>query len=96
MKIRPLGDRVLVSRIESESVTAGGIMVPDNAKEKRDHAIVVGVGDGRVLDDGTMQPLAVKVGDRVLFAKYGGTELELDGKKLLMLGEGDVLAIVES
>jgi chaperonin GroES len=95
MQIRPLGDRVLVSRIEAESVTTGGLLVPDNAKEKKDRATVIAVGDGRVMDDGAVIPLDVRAGDLVLFGRYCGTEVEVDGKKLLMIGEDDVLAIIE-
>lgn len=93
MKIRPLGDRVLVVRLPEEAVTPGGILIPDNAKEKPTRAKVLAAGPGRFLDDGSLRPLDVKAGDIVLFGKYSGTELELDGEKMLMLSENDILAI---
>jgi chaperonin GroES len=94
-KIRPLGDRVLVSRVEAESKTAGGILLPDSAKEKPREGKVVAIGDGRVLDDGTRSTFSVKVGDRVLFTSYGGTEVKFGGNEYLIMDEKDILGIVE-
>jgi len=93
--IRPLGDRVLVSRVEAESKTAGGILLPDSAKEKPREGKVVAIGDGRVLDDGTRSTFSVKVGDRVLFTSYGGTEVKYGGQEYLIMDEKDILGIVE-
>ena len=95
MKIRPLDDRVVVQPLEAEEKTAGGIVIPDSAKEKPQRGKVIAVGEGRLLDDGTRAPVAVKKGDVVLYAKYGGTETEVDGKDLLILKESDILAKVE-
>ena len=94
--IRPLGDRVLVSRVEAESKTAGGILLPDSAKEKPREGKVVAIGDGRVLDDGTRSTFSVKVGDRVLFTSYGGTEVKFGGQEYLIMDEKDILGIVEA
>jgi chaperonin GroES len=96
MKIRPLGDRVLVSRVSPEAMSAGGIVIPETAKQAPTEAIVMAIGEGRLLDDGSIRPLAVKPGDRILFGKYIGTEIELDGEKLLMMGETDILGIIET
>jgi len=93
--IRPLGDRVLVSRVEAESKTAGGILLPDSAKEKPREGKVIAIGDGRVLDDGTRSTFSVKVGDRVLFTSYGGTEVKYGGNEYLIMDEKDILGIVE-
>ena len=95
MSIRPLGDRILVQRVEEESTTAGGIIIPDTAKEKPQQGKVVAVGNGRVNDDGKVQPLDVKKGDKVLFGKYSGTEVNLDGDEHLIIREDDVLGIIE-
>jgi chaperonin GroES len=95
MKIRPLDDRIVVEPLEAEEKTAGGIVIPDSAKEKPQRGKVIAVGEGRLLDDGTRAPVAVKKGDVVLYAKYGGTEIEVEGKDLLILKESDVLAKVE-
>ena len=95
MSIRPLGDRILVTRVEEESTTAGGIIIPDTAKEKPQEGKVVAVGNGRVTDDGKTQPLDVKKGDKVLFSKYAGTEINLDGAEHLIIREDDVLGIIE-
>jgi len=95
MSIRPLGDRILVQRVEEESTTAGGIIIPDSAKEKPQQGKVVAVGNGRVNDDGKTQPLDVKKGDKVLFGKYSGTEVNLDGDEHLIIREDDVLGIIE-
>jgi chaperonin GroES len=95
MKIRPLQDRIIVKRIEEEETTAGGIIIPDAAKEKSQEGKVVAVGKGKVLEDGKIQKLDVKKGDRVLFSKYAGTEITLEGEERLILREDDVLGIVE-
>ncbi len=95
MKIRPLQDRILVERIDEEKTSKGGILIPDTAKEKPQEGKVVAVGKGKVLEDGTIQPLEVQKGDRVLFAKYGGTEITLDGEDRLILREDDVLGILK-
>lgn len=95
MKIRPLHDRIIVKRLEEEEKTKGGIIIPDTAKEKPIEGRVIAVGDGRIKEDGTKIPLEVKVGDRVLFAKYGGTEIKIDGEEHLMMREDDILAIIE-
>lgn len=94
MKVRPLADRILVKRVEEETKTAGGILIPDNAKEKPMEASVVAVGAGKVLADGKLRPMEVKVGDRVLFSKYSGTEIKIDGTEHLILREDDILGIV--
>ncbi|HNQ64066.1 MAG TPA: co-chaperone GroES [Syntrophorhabdaceae bacterium] len=95
MKIKPLQDRILVKRIEEEEKTKGGIIIPDAAKEKPQEGKVVAVGDGKVLENGTKSPLTVKVGDKILFGKYSGTEIKVDGEEHLILREDDVLGIVE-
>jgi chaperonin GroES len=95
MKIRPLQDRILVKRIEEEAKTAGGIIIPDTAKEKPQEGKIVAVGAGKVLDDGKLQALDVKKGDRILFSKYSGTEVQIEGEEHLILREDDVLGIVE-
>lgn len=93
--IRPLGDRILVARLEAEEKTPGGIVIPDIAKDKPQLGDVQAVGPGRLLDDGTVHPVSVKAGDRVLFNKYGGAEVEIDGKKLIVMREDDILDVVE-
>lgn len=93
-KVRPLGDRVLVKRIESETKTKGGIIIPDTAKEKPQEAVVVAVGPGATRPDGSRRELLVKAGDRVLFGKYGGTEVKIDGQDHLILGESDILGVI--
>ena len=95
MKIRPLNDRLLVKRLAEEEKTAGGIIIPDSAKEKPQEGKVVAVGKGKVLENGKIQKLDVKKGDRVLFSKYAGTEITLEGEERLILREDDVLGIVE-
>ena len=95
MKIRPLQDRILVKRSDEEEKTAGGIIIPDTAKEKPQEARVVAVGNGKVLDNGDVQPLETKKGDRILFSKYAGTEVNLDGEEHLIIREDDVLGILE-
>jgi chaperonin GroES len=93
MKIRPLQDRIVVKRLEGENKTKGGIIIPDTAKEKPIEGKVVAVGNGKVLKDGKVRPLEVKVGDTVLFGKYSGTEIKLDGEEHLLIREDDVLAV---
>lgn len=95
MSIRPLHDRVLIERIEAEEKTAGGIIIPDSAKEKPSEGKVVAVGNGARDDKGEIIAMDVKAGDKVLFAKWGGTEVKVDGKELIILKESDILAIVE-
>ncbi len=95
MKIKPLQDRILVKRIEEEEKTKGGIIIPDAAKEKPQEGKVIAAGDGKTLENGTKAPLTVKVGDKILFGKYSGTEIKLDGEEHLIMREDDILAIVE-
>jgi len=95
MKIRPLGDKVLVQRLEAENKTAGGIVLPDTAKEKPQRGKVVSVGEGKQLDDGTIKKLNVKKGDAVLFTSYAGTDIKVDGKEYLIMSESDILAVIE-
>ena len=95
MAIRPLHDRIVVARIAEEEKTKGGIIIPDTAKEKPVEGKVLAVGKGRILEDGKVKPLDLKVGDRVLFAKYGGTEVKLDGQMVLIMREDDVLGVLE-
>ena len=93
--IKPLGDRVVVKRIEEEPKTKGGIVLPDTAKEKPQKGRVIAVGTGRVLENGQRVPLEVKEGDIVVFAKYGGTEIEIDGEEYVILSERDLLAVLQ-
>ena len=95
MKIKPLHDRVIVKRIEEEETTKGGIIIPDTAKEKPSEGKVVAVGNGKLLDNGQLQPLAVKKGDRILFGKYSGTDIKIEGEEHLIMREDDIIAIVE-
>jgi chaperonin GroES len=95
MKVRPLHDRLIVKRLEEEEKTKGGIIIPDTAKEKPMEGKVIAAGDGRVKDDGTKIPIEVKKGDRILFAKYAGAEIKIDGEDHLIMKEDDVLAIIE-
>jgi chaperonin GroES len=95
MKIKPLHDRVIVSRIEEQETTKGGIIIPDTAKEKPAEGKITAVGDGKTLENGEKQALVVKVGDRVLFGKYAGTEITIDGEEQLIMREDDIIAIVE-
>lgn len=95
MRIRPLQDRLVVSRIADQEKTKGGIIIPDTAKEKPIEGKVLAVGNGRILEDGSTRKLDVKVGDRILFTKYGGNEVTIDGEQLLILREEDILGIVE-
>jgi chaperonin GroES len=96
MKLKPLGDRLIVQALEEEETTASGLVLPDTAKEKPQKGKVLAVGDGRVDDDGKRIPLDVSEGDEVLYSKYGGTEIKVEGDELLVLRESDVLARVES
>ncbi len=95
MKIRPLADKVLVQRLEAETKTAGGIVLPDSAKEKPQRGKIVSVGKGKVLDDGTLKKIQVKKGDIVLFTSYAGTEVKIDGREYLIMNESDIMAVIE-
>jgi chaperonin GroES len=95
MNLKPLHDRILVKRLEEESKTKGGIIIPDTAKEKPAEGEVVAVGSGKVQEDGTKTPLEVKTGDKILFGKYAGTEVKIEGDEYLIMREDDVLGIVE-
>jgi len=95
MKIKPLQDRLVIKRIEEEEKTKGGIIIPDSAKEKPQEGRVVAIGDGKMLESGQKAPLTVKPGDKILFGKYSGTEIKIDGEEHLIMREDDVLAIVE-
>jgi chaperonin GroES len=94
-KIRPLHEKVLVRRLEEEEISKGGIVIPDSAKEKPAEGEIIAVGKGRISDDGKVTPLDVKVGDKVLFSKYSGTEVKVDGEELLIMGEDNILAVIE-
>ena len=95
MKFRPLHDRVLVRRVAQEEKTAGGIIIPDTAKEKPMEGEVVAVGDGARTEDGRIQPMAVKAGDRILFGKWSGTEVKMDGEELLIMKESDIMGVLD-
>ncbi|HPA58680.1 MAG TPA: co-chaperone GroES [Synergistales bacterium] len=95
MKLKPLGDRLVVKVLTQEEKTKGGIVIPDTAKEKPQEGEVLAIGSGKVLENGQKLPLEVKTGDKILFSKYGGTEVKIDGEELLILSERDVLAILE-
>ena len=95
MKLKPLGDRIVVKVLSEEKKTKGGIVLPDTAKEKPTEGEVIAVGTGKVLDNGTKQPVEVKVGDRIIFSKYAGTEVKVDGEELVIFSERDVLAIID-
>ncbi len=95
MKIRPLADKVLVQRLEAETKTTGGIVLPDSAKEKPQRGKIVSVGKGKLLDDGTRQKVQVKKGDMVLFTSYAGTEVKIDGKEYLIMDESSIMAVIE-
>ena len=95
MNIRPLHDRIIVERLEEETTTASGIIIPDSAKEKPVQGNVIAVGKGKVTEDGKVLPLDVKVGDKVLFGKYSGTEVKIEGNEYLMMREDDVLGVIE-
>ncbi len=96
MKVKPLHDRIVVSRVESEEKTAGGIIIPDTAKEKPQEGKIIAVGPGKLDEEGKRIPLGVKAGDRVLFTKWAGTELKLDGKEYMIMKEDDILGVIES
>jgi len=95
MKVRPLHDRVIVKRVKEEEKTKGGIIIPDTAKEKPVEGKVVAVGKGKIMDNGNLQPLEVKKGDKILFGKYAGTEINIEGDEHLIMREDDIIAIVE-
>ena len=95
VKIRPLQDRILVKQLEEEEKTAGGIIIPDTAKEKPQQGKVVAVGKGKILEDGSVRPLDIKVGDRILFEKYAGTTVKIGGEEYMIMREDDVLAVIE-
>ena len=95
MKIRPLHDRVIVKRIEAERTTASGIVIPDTAGEKPDQGEVIAVGNGKILENGDVRPMAVKAGDRVLFGKYAGQSVKVEGQELLVMREEDIMGVVE-
>jgi len=94
MKIRPLHDRVVVKRVEEERKSAGGIVIPDSAAEKPDQGEVIAVGNGKILEDGKVRPLDVKVGDRILFGKYSGSTVKMEGDEYLVMREDDIMGIV--
>ena len=96
MKIRPLQDRVIVRRVKEEEKTKGGLYIPDTAKEKPVEGMVLAVGNGKILEDGSVRKLDVKAGDRVLFGKYSGTEVKVEGEEHLILREDDILGVIES
>ena len=95
MKIRPLADKVLVERIEAESKTAGGIVIPDSAKERPQRGKIVSVGEGKLLEDGSRSRMQVKKGDEVIFTNYAGSEVKLDGKEYMIMDETDIMAVIE-
>jgi chaperonin GroES len=95
MKLRPLHDRVIVERVEEEEKTTGGIIIPDTAKEKPQQGKVIAVGKGKILENGKVSPLTVKKGDRILFGKYAGTDIKIEGEEHLIMREDDILAIIK-
>ncbi len=95
MKLRPLHDRLVVKRLDNERKTSSGIVIPDNAAEKPDQGEVLAVGNGKILEDGKVRPLDVKVGDKILFGKYSGQTVKVDGDELLVMREEDIMAVVE-
>lgn len=95
MNIRPLHDRIIVQRVEEETRTASGLIIPDTAKEKPQQGVIIAAGKGKTTEDGKVTPLDVKVGDKVLFGKYAGTEIKIEGKEYLMMREDDILGVVE-
>ncbi len=95
MKLRPLRDRVIVRRLEEEEKTKGGIIIPDTAKEKPQQGEIIAVGNGKVLENGNVVPLTVKEGDKILFSKYAGNEVKVEGEELLIMREDDILAVIE-
>lgn len=96
MKVRPLHDRVIVRRLEEERKTAGGIVIPDSAAEKPVRGEIIAVGNGKILENGEVRALDVKVGDKVLYGKYSGTEVKVDGQELLVMREDDIMAVIEA
>ena len=96
MKIRPLQDRIIVKRVQEEEKTKGGIIIPDTAKEKPSEGKVIAVGNGKVQEDGKVRPLDVKAGDRILFGKYSGSEIKIEGEEHLLMREEDILGVIES
>lgn len=95
MKVKPIGDKLLVKRLEAETKTAGGIVLPDTAKEKPKEGKVIALGDGKLLDDGKRSAFQVKKGDRILFTSYAGTEVKIEGEEYIIMAEDDVLAVIE-
>jgi len=95
MKIRPLYDRILIKRLDEQAKTAGGLFIPDSAKEKPMEAVVVAVGNGKIQDDGSLRKLEIKAGDKILFSKYSGNEIKIDGVEHLILREDDILAVID-
>ena len=95
MKLRPLHDRVIIKRLEAETKSAGGIVIPDSATEKPIKGEVVAVGNGKILEDGKVRPIGVKAGEKVLFGKYSGTEVKVDGQELLVMREEDLMAVID-
>ena len=95
MKLRPLQDRIIVKRVEEETMTAGGIFIPETAKEKPQKGEIVAVGNGKKTEDGKVIPIDVKVGDKVLFGKYAGTEIKIEGEEYLIMREDDILGVME-
>ncbi len=95
MNLRPLQDRVIIKRVDEEEKTAGGIIIPDTAKEKPQQGKVIAVGNGKIMENGTVSPMIVKAGDRVLFGRYAGTEIKIEGEEHLIMREDDILAIVQ-
>ena len=95
MKVRPLHDRLIVERVEEKETVKGGIIIPDTAKEKPQEGKVIAVGNGKILEDGKIRALDIKVGDRILFSKYAGTEIKIDGQEHLMMREEDILGVIE-
>ena len=95
MKLRPLHDRVIIKRLEAETKSAGGIVIPDSATEKPIRGEVIAAGTGKILEDGKVRPIALKAGDKVLFGKYSGTEVKVDGEELLVMREEDIMAVIE-
>ena len=95
MKIRPLADKVLVQRVEAQTVTSGGIVLPDSAKEKPQRGKIISVGKGKALDDGTVKKVQVRKGDMVLFTSYAGTDVKIDDKEYLIMSESDIMAVIE-
>ena len=96
MNLRPLHDRVIVRRMEEETTSAGGIVIPDNAAEKPSRGEIIAAGNGKITESGEVRPLAVKVGDKVLFGKYAGTEVKVEGEELLVMREDDIVAVIEA